>query len=271
MRHYGEYYVRALLLEGVAPTDITERLQDVDLPSIPLEVCTRFVQQMSPVPSRDALFDETDEAVGSWARSHGVYSYFRDLTLFSAVISLVQNHVIRDTLQRMLLMRYTAQECAVALTRMGMDLVQPSVIEVFQHYFFNLRFMHAYEILEMFDTNPDYREAFIGGRDLHLWRTKGELPYTDDELHRIVYRELGVRVLTLRNQTHTEVSDDRVVKLAQAMSRVYRDIKSVSSLDKGRIKKELAEFDEAKDQPNIPAASLRVLNLKRRNGTDLEG
>lgn len=257
--HPAFYYISALLCEGLGTEDVLSSCLHQDIPGASEAIVERIFGQLHPIPNPQSIQHDFSRATAQWLRERGVYLYFRERENFEICLRLRRNREARSVVERGLLAKLSIKEIHsfVAKNRMFRDLRERQ-LRIYQHYFWNLSLLTDVQILNFLRDNSlstFYREALEGGKDLLLHRLGVDLPYTNEQLHTMGMRQVGLRLLSLSHQTFDELSDKRASQLGSVFTRMFRNAMNAGGARVEEAREDLRQFVESTEKPDIQTYS----------------
>lgn len=257
--HPAFYYISALLCEGLQTEDVLSACLHQDVPGASERMVEHIFSQLHPIPHPQSIRNDFSRTTTQWLRERGVYLYFRERENFEFCLRLRRNRNARSVIERGLLAKLSVKEIHsfVAKDRMFRDLRERH-LRMYQHYFWNLTLLTDVQIQDFLRDNAlsaFYREALEGGKDLLLHRLGVDLPYTNEQLHTMGMRQVGLRLLSLSHQTFDELSDKRASQLGSVFTRMFRNAMNAGGARVEEAREDLRQFVESTEKPNLTAYS----------------
>lgn len=252
MRHPAEYFIRCLLCSAHEDQDIATTMSAKGLHPPDMSEIGNIRARLGDIPEID---DIPDPDTSEWLRSRGIFTYFFDREKMHRAESILNTPRAREEVEYHLLARIPPEEI-IGYLQSKPQFHRFNVLDLryYKHYFWNtdlLTFGEMARYASRHSGSDRYLEALNGGRTAALWRMGIDTPMTDDELHRAVYRQLGMRMLILGEAPYTSNTDKRAVALANIVTRMWKDMKIVGSAGVEEAYERMRKFVEERHAPQI--------------------
>lgn len=254
MRHPSEYYIRALIYQGLPNQDIYHSLFDLGIYAPGEEVIQSIRRAMGEVVGSPAEIAEENEEALAYVQRKGISRFFSEEETMAVIIEhIMKNSSIRTLCERSLLAKieYSLLDDMVReeldRQRLFSVLLDQRTLRIYKHFFWNTDLMSSSEMLIFLQKAGAnwHVESLIGGRDHQLYRTgKKNLEVPPDEAHHIMMNDLLLRSMFLSKLPFTEETDHRAVGIAKAFSVMWKNAKTVGNADMKDAYEELRKVTE---------------------------
>ena len=230
--HPSLYFIKCLICEGNTDTQVTDELfyRRIMVPDARVYLAARrMLGDFTVEDFRQDISDTTEE----WLRTQGIHLYFRRRAELGIAEKILMYPRQRESIEKMLLGGMSQHDIANIL-RKEVEFESATVrdIRLYKHYFWNPNLLSGAEMLSFLHKskgNGFYIEALVGGRDAVLNRLGLGSTQSADEYHTLAMAQLGMRIAMLSSQPFNDNTDKRIVALANTLTRMWKNSKTVGS------------------------------------------